>query len=419
MSEEKIIVATDLEDFAEVDVIEVLVSPGDSVEPNQPIVTLESDKAMMNFPASDTGVVKSISVSVGDKIKQGDVLLVLKVEQQANDTPDEIKAETINQEELEAKLSDGVQNNIKGNATNEIINTDSAYASPAVRKYASELGIDLEKVVGSAQNGRIMKQDVQSHVQKCISGASDKRISSQHSFPDFSKYGEIEETPLNKLRRISAKHLHHSWDVVPHVTQFDDADITELELARKQLKERVKSQGSKLTLLPFIMKAMVKCLQEHPDFNSSINQSVTSLTHKKYFHIGVAVDTPRGLVVPVIRNVDQKKIIELAKELIEISSRARENKLTAKDIQGGCMTITSLGGIGGQHFTPIINFPEVAILGVSRSYTKLIKKEQGIVERLMLPLSLTYDHRAIDGVAGAKFTTSLKNKLSDVWALMI
>ena len=420
MSEEKIIVATDLEDFDEVDVIEVLVTPGDLVEANQSIVTLESDKAMMEFPTSDTGIVKSINVSVGDKIRQGDALLVLEIEnnQTATITEEEALQEVIASKQV-PKEYDEIHSEAKDASLENNINIDSAYASPAVRKYASELGVDLEQVAGSAESGRILKKDIQSHVQQRVSTNGGEHIYRQYTLPDFSEFGETEEIPLNKLRQLSAKHLHHSWDVAPHVTQFDDADITELELARKQLTESVKSEGVKLTLLPFIMKAMVKCLQEYPDFNSSINNDISGLIHKKYYHIGIAVDTPRGLVVPVIRDVDQKKIRELAKELIDVSSRARDNKLTPKDMQGGCMTITSLGGIGGKHFTPIINFPEVAILGVSRSYTHLVRNEQEIVERLMLPMSLTYDHRAIDGVAGVKFMTSLKNRLSDIWTLMI
>jgi pyruvate dehydrogenase E2 component (dihydrolipoamide acetyltransferase) len=416
MKQEKIIAATDLEDFDEVDVIEVLVSPGDLVEANQSIVVLESDKAMMEFPVSYTGVVKSVNVSVGDKIKQGDTLLVLEIEkQQTAKTKDELKSESSNlKQEPEEIKSD-----IKRASPDKNINMDSAYASPAVRKYANELGVDLEQLTGSAENGRILKKDIQNYVQKSVTTTASESTAQPYALPDFSEFGEIEETPLNKLRQVSAKHLHHSWDVAPHVTQFDDADITELELVRKQLKEKVDFEGGKLTLLPFIMKALVKCLQEYPDLNSSLNHNATSLIHKKYFHIGIAVDTPRGLVVPVIKDVDKKKIPELAKELADVSSRARENKLTPKDMQGGCMTITSLGGIGGQHFTPIINFPEVAILGISRSYTKLVKNRQDVDERLMLPISLSYDHRAIDGAAGVKFTTSLKNKLSDVWTLMI
>ena len=422
MSEEKIIVATDLEDFEDVDVIEVLVAPGDTVEVNQSIITLESDKALVEFPIPEAGKVKSINVSIGDKINQGDPLLVLETNtSQIKTEQDDEGSDTneVKQAVKEKNKTEEIKPKEKTTKPEKKQDNDSAYASPAVRKYANELGVDLDSVKGSADNGRILKKDIQKHVQKRVSATSIGQESQSYTLPDFSKYGDIEEVPLNKLRQISAKHLHYAWNIAPHVTQFDDADITELEAARKQLKPQVESQGAKLTLLPFIMKAMVKCLQEYPDFNSSINQDITGLIHKKYFHIGIAVDTPRGLVVPVIKNVDQKKITDLAKELMEVSARARENKLTPKDMQGGCMTITSLGGIGGKNFTPIINFPEVAILGVSRSYTTLVKNDLEIVERLMLPLSLTYDHRAIDGVAGAKFTTSLKSKLSDVWTLMI
>ena len=422
MSKEKIVKATDLEDFDEVDVVEVLVSPGDSVDANQSIVTLESDKAMMEFPAPIAGVVKSVKISVGDKIKQGDVLLILETKEKEETLTKEESIEqknNIKKEHEDINQDNQASQNIKREKSNKDINIDKAYASPAVRKYASELGVDLEKITGSAENRRILKQDIQHHVQKHVSAQGSEHIRHKETLPDFSQLGEIEEKPLNRLRQVAAKHLHHSWNVAPHVTQFDDADVTELELARKQLKENIEQEGIKLTLLPFIMKAVVKCLQEYPDFNSSINQDVTGLIRKKYYHIGIAVDTERGLVVPVIRNVDKKKILELATELMQVSQRARENKLSPIDMQGGCMTITSLGGIGGKHFTPIINFPEVAILGVSRSYTKLVKDEQDIHERIMLPISLTYDHRAIDGVAGVKFTTSLKDKLSDVWSLMI
>mgnify|MGYP003642584749 CR=1 FL=1 len=422
MSEEKTIVATDLEDFDEVEVIEVLVSQGESVEANQALVTLESDKAMMEFPASEAGVVKSINVSVGDKVKQGDALLILDIEKHTSTNIEEESKENSNTDNNDREIlkqSEEKKPDVKSSQADKKTKTDSAYASPSVRRYANELGIDLERVTGSAKKGRILKKDIQSHVQRQVSTIGGKNNGKTDSLPDFSQFGETEEAPLNKLKQIAARHLHHSWNVAPHVTQFDDADITELENARKQLKEKVEQDGIKLTLLPFIMKAMVKCMQENPDFNSSINQDVSGLIYKKYFHIGIAVDTPRGLVVPVIRDVDKKKLPELARELMELSTRARDNKLSPSDMQGGCMTITSLGGIGGQYFTPIINFPEVAILGISRSYKKLVKDGDDISERLMLPMSLSYDHRAIDGVAGVKFTTSLKDKLNDIWSLMV
>lgn len=424
MSNEKIIVVTGIEDFDTVDIIEVLVAPGDAIEPNQSIVTLESDKVMMEFPATDAGIVKSVRVAVGDKIKQGDPLLVLELlaasENDSNKESAQIAETPVEEENISEVPASEKEQAVTRLSSDKAVITDSAYASPAVRKYAGELGINLETVAGTAVNGRILKHDVQSHVKNHFSSGSSHNVTASNTkLPDFSEFGEAEEQSLNKLRQVSAKHLSHAWNVAPHVTQFDNADITELEIAREQLKEKVATQGAKLTLLPFVMKALVKCLAEYPDFNSSLNQDVTALIHKKYFHIGVAVDTPRGLVVPVIRDVDQKKTPELAKELMEISARARDNKLTPKEMQGGCMTITSLGGIGGQHFTPIINYPEVAILGVSRTSVRLAKQEDEIIERLMLPLSLSYDHRAIDGVAAAKFITSLKNRLSDVWSLMI
>ena len=426
MSDEKTLVATDLEDFDEVDVVEVLVSAGDTIEVNQSIVTLESDKAMMEFPATEAGVVKSISVSVGDKVKQGDALIVIspKADQDTAKSTKESEKVSSTQEtqvepEKEGPTTDTVPHDDKPATQTAAQKNDKAYASPSVRKYANELGVDLDQVAGSADKGRILKEDVQSHVQTQLSSSSQPSPINSQPLPDFSEFGEIEEVALNKLRQVSAKHLHHAWNVAPHVTQFDDADITHLEAARKQLKQNVEEQGAKLTLLPFIMKALIKCLVEYPDFNSSLNQTGTALIHKKYFHVGIAVDTPRGLVVPVVKDVDKKKIPELAKELMEISVRARDNKLTPKEMQGGCMTITSLGGIGGQHFTPIINYPEVAILGVSRTRKQLVKDGEEIKERLMLPLSLSYDHRAIDGVAAVKFITSLKNKLNDVWSLMI
>ena len=426
MPTDKTIAATDLEDFDEVDVVEVLVAVGDSIEQNQSIVTLESDKAMMEFPSPEGGVVKEISVAVGGKVKQGDPLIVVTasdegvVEKVAASVSQEptVQPEQAVTAQPEANLtqeqvapSPVIDGDVKG---------DSAYASPAVRKYASELGVDIQQVPGSAERGRVKKRDVQHYVQQSLSSSNTSRSpTSSKPLPDFSQFGPIEEHSLNKLRQISAQHLVHAWHVAPHVTQFDEADINELEAARKQLKEQVEASGAKLTLLPFIMKALVKCLQKYPDFNSSINESVTALIHKKYFHIGVAVDTPRGLVVPVFKDVDQKKIPVLASELMEVSIRAREGKLTPKDMQGGCMSISSIGGIGGQHFTPIINYPEVAILGVSRTQKRLVKKKDKVSERLILPLSLSYDHRAIDGVAAVRFTTMLKEQLSDVWSLML
>ena len=437
MSDEKILVATDLEDFDQVDVVEVLVAAGDKIEANQAIVTLESDKAMMEFPAAQAGIVKSVSVSVGDKIKQGDALVVItpafrQDSQENSQTPEQPlaeqpqaapdkKAPAVKRQPQQDKpaRSSRTASKTASKTPPKMPASDKAYASPSVRKYASELGVDLDQVSGSAGQGRILKEDVQGHVKTRLSASGQTPPAGRPALPDFSEFGATEPVAFNKLRQVSARHLWHAWQVAPHVTQFDNADITDLEAARRQLKQTMATPAARLTLLPFIMKALVKCLTEYPDFNSSLNQAATGLIHKKYFHIGIAVDTPRGLVVPVIKDVDRKKIPELAQQLIDISARARANQLTPKDMQGGCMTITSLGGIGGQHFTPIINYPEVAILGVSRTGRQLVKDNDEIRERLMLPLSLSYDHRAIDGVAAVKFITSLKNKLADVWSLMI
>lgn len=421
MSEEKIITVSEIEDFDEVDIVEILVQPGDKVEKDQSICTLESDKAMMEFPVDEAGIIKSLAVSVGDKVKQGDPLLTLIIENEATSEGNDKPKQATKKEETSSQNLDNNETKSKKPKNKNVKQTDidKAYASPAVRKYAGELGVNLDNVSGSGSKGRILKQDIQEYVKTGVSTSSYRSTDNQYALPDFSQFGEVEEKSLNKLRQVSAQHLHYSWSQVPHVTQFDDADITELESVRKELKQTISEQGTKLTLLPFVMKAIVKCLQEFPDFNSSVNQEVSALIHKKYFHIGIAVDTPRGLVVPVIKDVDKKKILQLAKELMEVSELARDNKLTPKDMQGGCMTITSLGGIGGKHFTPIINYPEVAILGVSRSQQELVRSEGVVEERLMLPLSLSYDHRAIDGVAAVKFITSLKNRLSDVWSLMI
>ena len=423
MTEEITITATELEDFDEVDVVEVLVAVGDSVEENQALVTLESDKAMMEFPSPQAGVIKNISVTVGDKIKQGDPLVTVAKETAVESAPSPTTAKkpaASSKKQAPEKKRNTSAKSAKKQPVAPQARGDKAYASPSVRKYANELGVDITAVSGSAAKGRVVKKDVQGYIKQHISG--DGTISkgqSQHNLPNFSEFGPIEEVALNKLKQVSARHLVHAWQTAPHVTQFDDADITELESARTQLKEQVATAGAKLTILPFIIKALAKTMAEYPDFNASINASATKLIRKKYFHIGIAVDTPRGLVVPVIRDVNTKKIPMLAKELMEVSERARAGKLTPKDMQGGCMSISSIGGIGGQHFTPIINYPEVAILGVSRTQKHLIKNKEKIAERLMLPLSLSYDHRAIDGVAAVKFITSLKTRLSDPWSLML
>ena len=412
----KTIVATNLEDFDEVDVVEVLVNIGDFIKENQSIVTLESDKATMEFPSSLEGTVTSIEVSVGSKVKEGDPLITI--------SSDETSAEEI-EKQMQSEPIIETESNSKstlGSAQKPVPNfqTDEAYASPSVRKYANELGVDLEQVSGSATHGRVLKDDVQYYIrEKLTTDIQSAPTNNSYKLPDFSEYGPVEEVPLNKLKQVSARHLSHAWHVAPHVTQFDEADITDLEKARKIIKPDLEAEGIKLTILPFIIKALVKCLTKYPDFNSSINLKTNVLIRKNYYNIGIAVDTPRGLVVPVINDIDKKKIPEVATNLYEVSTLARESKLTPKNMRGGCMSVSSIGAIGGKHFTPIINYPEVAILGVSRADNKIVKANGKFEERLMLPLSLSYDHRAIDGVAAVRFITSLKNYLSDPWSLML
>jgi pyruvate dehydrogenase E2 component (dihydrolipoamide acetyltransferase) len=300
-----------------------------------------------------------------------------------------------------------------------------SHASPSIRRFARELGVDLSLVKGSAEKGRITKDDVQNYVKVALStprgtatGIGGIQLLDM-PVVDFAKFGEIESKPLSRIKKISGANLHRNWVMLPHVTQFDEADITELEAFRKEIGAEYAKQGVKITPLVFLLKAVVMALQKFPEFNASLDASGENLILKKYFHIGVAVDTPDGLMVPVIRDVDQKGLVQLAKELGEISQRARDKKLTAAEMQGGCFSISSLGGIGGTAFTPIINAPEVAILGVSRSSMKPVWKEGEFVPRLMLPLSLSYDHRVIDGASGARFTTALAQVLSDVRRLVL
>lgn len=423
MSNIKKVTATELEDFDDVEVVEVLVSPGSEVVENQSLIVLESEKAMMEFPSPDAGVIEQVVVKVGDKIRQGDEIVTLRIEEsrrQDNDQ-DDITIDEQKPEEPDKEINDNYQTEKINTKTNhqDDLEADKVYASPGVRKYAREHGVDLQEVNGSADMGRILQSDVKEHIKQKMSWNSDPGFTTGKHIQDFSEFGKVEEKKLNKLKQTSARHLLNAWSQIPHVTQFDEADITELEDARKNLKQSVMEQGVKLTLLPFITKALVKCLQEFPEFNSSVNHDVTALIRKDYYNIGIAVDTPRGLVVPVIEHADRKKIIDLAKEIEQISELARNNELTSRQMQGGCMTISNTGAIGGQHFTPIINHPEVAILGVSRFHGKLVKVENSIVERLILPLSLSYDHRAVDGVAAVKFITRLKSYLEDVWDLIV
>lgn len=426
----------DLGGSAEVTVIEILVKPGDKVEVDTPIVTLESDKATMDVPSTDTGVVKSIAVKKGDTVSAGSVLLTLEsggakekpVKEKKSAKPvkteelDEDGAEVIEPEVIEKAVQDDEEEDEE--AITGTLQTDSdVHAGPGVRRFARELGVNLSQIAGSGPKQRILKDDVQAFVKRQLTQLPSIGTASLPFPPapvvDFSKFGAVDILELSRIKKISGKNLLRNWMTIPHVTQFGEADITTLEAFRKTQKADLDKQNVKLTPLVFVMKAVVASLKAFPHFNASLDAGGENLVMKKYFHIGVAVDTPDGLVVPVIRDVDKKGLVDLAKELAVVSDKARKKQLTPNDMQGGCFSISSLGGIGGTAFTPIINAPEVAILGVSRTSYKPVYEDGEFVPRLMLPLSLSYDHRVIDGADGARFILHLTNMLSDIRNLLL
>ena len=433
----KEVVVPDIGDFKDVEVIEILVKAGDAVAKEQSLVSLESDKATMEIPSPEAGVVKSITVKIGDKVSQGSPLLSLDVGVAgAAETPPEAAPQprkTAPPAAAAAPTSAPVAAPIVTRVEPVPLGSKAAvqsvpHASPSIRKFARELGVDLGRVQGSGIKGRIVKEDVQAFVKATLAGrpaaAAAPGGGGLDVLPwpdvDFAKFGPIELKPRPRIKKLSAANLHRNWVMIPHVTQFDEADITELEAFRKSNTAETEKRGFKLTMLAFLIKASVTALRQFPDFNASLDKTGENLVLKKYFHIGVAVDTPEGLVVPVVRDADRKGVFDLARELSEISKLAREGKLKPGDMQGGTFSISSLGGIGGSAFTPIINAPEVAILGVSRSYMKPIyfgKGEKGedlFKARLILPLSLSYDHRVIDGALAARFTAFLATVLSDI-----
>ncbi|MFN3234492.1 MAG: dihydrolipoyllysine-residue acetyltransferase [Gammaproteobacteria bacterium] len=428
----------DLGGADEVDVIELLVKPGDQVAEEDALVTLESDKASMDVPSPLSGVVKELKVNVGDKVTEGSLLLTVEVEgEAASDAPAQAPTEQAAPQKAQAAPAAQSQSAPSASAPQSSANVQAlekaaqasavdlnVHASPAVRRIASEFGVDLRRIQGTGPKSRITKEDVQTFVKQQLVIAQTGGGASGSALPkapvvDFTKFGEVETKALNKIKKLTATNLSRNWLLAPHVTQFDEADITELEDFRKARKAEAEKQGFKLTPLVFIMKAVVAALRQYPHFNASLSQDGQSLVMKKYFHIGVAVDTPNGLVVPVIRDVDQKSVFHLAKELGEVSLKARDGKLLPKDMQGGCFTISSLGGIGGTAFTPIINLPEVAILGVSRAQVKPVFKEGKFEPCLKLPMSLSYDHRVIDGADGARFITHISQMLSDLRCLIL
>ena len=433
------ILLPDIGDFHDVEVIEVLVSPGDVVEAEQSLLTLESDKASMEIPSPVGGAVQAVLVAVGDRINRGDPIVTVTtaalkgsgsapLAEPATPSPAPATAPPV-EPPAETPRLPGEKEQLRRPviARPSDAPPGKAHASPGVRRFARELGVDLYYVPGSGPKGRVIKEDVQAYVKRALAeGASAQTPAASGaglqlpSMPeiDFAKFGEIEQRELGRIKKLSGAHLHRAWLNVPHVTQFDEADITELEAFRKAQKDQAVKAGVKLTFMPFLMKALCKSLAEFPQFNASLSADGEKLILKKYMHIGVAVDAPNGLVVPVIRDVDQKGVFALAGELGEVSGRAREGKLSPTDMQGGCFSISSLGGIGGTQFSPIVNAPEVAILGISRASMQPQWDGEGFVPRLMMPFSLSYDHRVIDGAMAVRFTTFLGAALADVDKLL-
>jgi pyruvate dehydrogenase E2 component (dihydrolipoamide acetyltransferase) len=435
----KEVLVPDIGNFKDVEVIEIMVNVGDSVAADASLMTVESDKAAMDIPAPFAGTVTEIRLKVGDKVSEGS--LILTMDTASADAPAaaapvvksftppaasvvaEVPPPSQPAPEVPAPIAprhrpDPVAAH-PGFAAGK-----AAHASPAVRRYARELGADLGRVKGSGPRGRILKEDVQAWIKAELAKPTGEAIGlgiAPAPVIDFSQFGEVDSQPLSRIKKLSGVNLHRNWVTAPHVTQFDEADITDLESFRKSMLDEAAKRGVKLTLLAFMMKAVVNALRTFPTFNASLAADGESLVMKKYFHIGFACDTPDGLVVPVIRDVNKKDVLDIARELGELSELARERKLKVDAMQGGCFTVSSLGGIGGTAFTPIINCPEVAILGLSRASMKPVwnDKTKAFEPRLMLPLSLSYDHRVIDGADGARFTSHLRLMLSDVRRLLL
>jgi pyruvate dehydrogenase E2 component (dihydrolipoamide acetyltransferase) len=426
----------DIGDFKDVEVIEVLVKPGDAVAKEQSLITLESDKATMEIPSPEAGVVQSVAVKLGDKVSEGAAILVLAPAAPSQPFPSkgEGKGGGAN---LAAAPAPAASPASAATVPTPVIprpepvpveprepTLSKPHASPSIRKFARELGVEMARVQGSGPKGRILKEDVQGFVKGALAAkpapaAAPAAKGAPFDLPpwpevDFAKFGPVEVKALSRIKKLSGANLHRNWVMVPHVTQLEEADITELEAFRKANTAETEKRGFKLTLLAFLIKASVTALRQYPEFNASLDKSGENLVLKKYFHIGVAVDTPEGLVVPVVRDADRKGVYDLARELSEISKLARDKKLKPGDMQGGTFSISSLGGIGGTGFTPIINAPEVAILGVAKSVTRPVWNGKEFVPRLMLPLALSYDHRVIDGAAAARFTAFLATVLSDI-----
>lgn len=422
----------DIGDFHNVEVIEILVSPGDQIERSASFLTLESEKASMEVPSPHAGEVGEIRVRLGDKVSAGDIVMTMKVAVGEGEVPAEL-GELEGDAPIEPARAVGEKERKRPPVMptpadmTAIAKGRNSHAGPSVRRFARELGVDLGLVTGTGPKGRVLKEDVQAFVKQALKGhrpSTAPAPASVFALPaipevDFGRFGEVERVPLGRIKKLSGAHLHRCWLNVPHVTQFDEADITELESFRKGLKGEADKRGVRLTFMPFLMKACAAALKAMPAFNSSLAADGEALVMKKYVHIGVAVDTPEGLLVPVIRDVDRKSVFDLADELMALSAKARDGKLSPADLQGGTFSISSLGGIGGTAFTPIVNAPEVAILGVSRSDMKPVWNGNEFAPRLMLPFSLSYDHRVIDGAQGVRFTTLLGSLLGDIRRLLL
>ncbi|MGB9093071.1 MAG: dihydrolipoyllysine-residue acetyltransferase [Gallionella sp.] len=458
MAEIKQVLVPDIGDYKDVDIIEVMVKAGDTIRAEDNLVTLETDKAAMEVPSPYAGVVREMKVKVGDKVSQGSLILLVETSDAAA-APDKPTAKPTAQPASAPAVAAAPQpaaaarpvaaapavdaSAVVGQASvpempaapargtpagAPLLHSDpsagKAHASPAIRRFARELGVQIAQVKGSGEKGRVTRDDVQQFVKAALAqprGATGGNGLQVLASPvvDFAKFGAIETRPLSRIKKISGANLHRNWVTIPHITQFDEADITEMDAFRKELGAEYAKQNIKITPLAFLVKAVVVALQQFPEFNASLDASGENLVLKKYFHIGVAVDTPDGLMVPVLRDADKKGLVQIAKELGEISARAREKKITAAEMQGGCFSISSLGGIGGTAFTPIINAPEVAILGVSKAIIKPMHQDETFVARLMLPLSLSYDHRVIDGAAAARFIVFLSQVLADTRRLAL
>ena len=427
----------DIGGVSDVDVIEILVQTGDTIDVDTPLVTLESDKASMEIPSPVAGVVQSLQLKLGDKVSEGDAILVVSLADADGasehssevDLPsDKIVEEKVVSTDLPSEAlaehsgapvvaSAKPVEHMPKPATSDAV----LMAGPGVRRLARELGVNLEDVRGTGRKDRITREDLEQFVKQKLQGASVGSGLAVAAAPsiDFGQFGSIERKPLNKIKRITGEHLHRAWVTIPHVTQFDEADITDLEAFRKSELKKADKEGYKLTLLAFVCKVVARALQVFPQFNSSLDASGENLIYKHYYHIGIAVETPQGLVVPVIKNVDQCSVRDIAKEMARLSEKARDKGLMPGDMKGGCFTISSLGGIGGTAFTPVVNSPEVAILGLSRSNMKPVFDGEGFVPRLMLPLSLSYDHRVIDGAEAARFTRFICEGLSDMRRILL